>query len=112
MHRREFVTLLGAAAASPRPVLAQQPARPLVAFLNSGSPDGYAPMVAAFRQGLRKLPVQRATSRADHQPQDRQGARHHRASDAARPCRRGDRMRRREFITLLGTSAAAWPLAA
>ena len=31
--------------------------------------------------------------RADHQPQDRQGARPHRAADAARPRRRGDRMR-------------------
>jgi putative ABC transport system substrate-binding protein len=27
---------------------------PLVAFLNSGSPDGYGPMVAAFRQGLKE----------------------------------------------------------
>src|SRR5438034_2409153 len=45
------------------------------------------------------------------QPQDRQGARARRAAARARPRRRGDRMRRREFLTLIA-AAATWPLAA
>src|SRR5262249_6148489 len=40
--------------------------------------------------------------RAGHQSQGREGARPGGASNAARACRRGDRMKRREFITLLG----------
>ena len=49
------------------------------------------------------LPVQEPTKfELVHQPQDRQGARPRSAADAARPRRRGDRMRRREFITLIG----------
>jgi putative tryptophan/tyrosine transport system substrate-binding protein len=54
IRRREFIAGLGSAAAWPVVARAQQSATPMVGFLNGGSPAGYAPYVAAFRQGLKE----------------------------------------------------------
>jgi putative ABC transport system substrate-binding protein len=56
MRRRDLITLLGGAAASssfwPLAARAQQPAMPVVGFVDTGTADAGEPDVAAFRKAL------------------------------------------------------------
>jgi putative ABC transport system substrate-binding protein len=55
LNRREFIALVGGATAAwPLAARAQQPAKPVIGYLNSATPEGFSGYLRALRQGLKE----------------------------------------------------------
>ena len=65
MKRREFITLLGGAAAWPLAARAQQPAMPVIGFLGGSSPADRRTSCDRIRQGVRESWLRRGPERGD-----------------------------------------------
>jgi hypothetical protein len=63
MRRREFLGVLGGAVAAwPIAARAQQPAMPVIGFLDQRSPDALTERLRGFRQGMKRSVTLRATT--------------------------------------------------
>ena len=86
MKQRAFITLVGRATAWSLVARAQQPATPVIRFLNTRAPEQDAHLLAAFPQGLRENGY-RPTCRFCSRPNSRwSGPRRRSASTYRRPC--------------------------